>query len=177
MLLIVPSDKMQYWPSFDPDGPGALLMNECASFRDAKHDAAEACVCFTFDRFTACVYHLMRVAEHGLISVSASLNVPEEKLSKGWDGCIQGIESAIKTISSTKPTTHWQDDIKKYTDLCSWFSTIKSGWRNPASHVPRIYTETSAVGMFAATCTLFNHLNRYGFQQTRMPSDPLTFPM
>ena len=145
-------------------------------FPDALYDAYEAGSCFAYGCFSACVHHLMRLSEHGLVSVAASVNVPEDKISKGWDGCIQGVESAIKTISSTKPTTDWQDQVKKYSDLCSWFTAIKTGWRNPSSHVPRIYSEQSASGMFSATCTLFEHLTRYGFKQTQMPSDPLMLP-
>ncbi|HTB12098.1 MAG TPA: hypothetical protein VK752_11025 [Bryobacteraceae bacterium] len=153
-----------------------VLLRALANFRDARYDATEAGACFAFGCFTACVHHLMRVTEHGLISVAASLNVPADKLSKGWDGCIQGIGSAIKLIESTKPTPDWQDEVKKYNDLSSWFTNIKTGWRNPVSHVPRIYSEQTAKGIFSATCTLFEHLNIYGFKQTVMPSDPLPLP-
>jgi hypothetical protein len=157
-------------------GIGPSLVFAVSRFKDAQYDAYHAGCCFAYGCFTACVYHLMRTAEHGLVSVAAAINVPQEKLSKGWDGCIQGIESAIKTISSTKPTADWQDQVKKYSDLCAWFTTIKTGWRNPVSHVPRIYSEGSAMGMFSATMTLFEHLTAYGFQQTAMPSDPLSLP-
>jgi hypothetical protein len=146
-------------------------------FPDAVFDAVEAGNCFALERFTACIYHLMRVAEHGLVAVARSLNVPEEKVNKGWDGCIQGIESSIKTISSTKPSLDWQDQVKKYSDLCSWFTTIKTGWRNPVSHVPRTYSEGAAKGMFSATVTLFDHLRRAGFKQVAMPSEPILLPV
>jgi hypothetical protein len=177
-LLVLPH-RVAYWNSEADRLEGtesAKLVRLLANFPDAKYDAREAGNCFAFGRFSACVHHLMRLAEHGLVSVAASVNVPEEKISKGWDGCIQGIESAIKNISSTKPTGDWQDQVKKYSDLCSWFTTIKSGWRNPSSHVPRIYSEQSAVGIFSAVRTLFEHLNQYGFRQTKMPPDPLMLP-
>jgi hypothetical protein len=170
--LILPH-RVPYLPK--AGGIGDSLLGTLVSFPDAQYDAWEAGSCFGCTRFSACIYHLMRVAEHGLVSVAAAANVPEEKISKGWDGCIQGIDSTTKIISSTKPAD-WQDNVKKYSDLSSWFTTIKSGWRNPSSHVPRIYSEQSASGMFSAVCTLFEHLNRYGFKQTKMPSDPLLPP-
>jgi hypothetical protein len=181
LILVVLPHRARYF-SFYEDGQtkGGIetvaLIKALANFKDARYDASEAGACFAFGRFTACVHHLMRVTEHGLISVAASLNVPEEKLSKGWDGCLQGIGSAIKVIESTKPTTDWQDQTKKYNDLSSWFTNIKTGWRNPASHVPRIYSEATAKGIFSATTTLFEHLNIYGLKQTVMPSDPLPLP-
>jgi hypothetical protein len=175
MFLLVLPHEVPYHP-MTKGGWGEALLDTVAAFPDARYDAFQAGACFAFGCFTACVYHLMRVAEYGLVSVATSLNVDQEKLAKGWDGCIQGIESAIKTISSTKPTTDWQAQVKKYSDLCAWFTTIKTGWRNPASHIPRNYSEQSAAGMFSATRTLFEHLWKYEFKPTTMPRDPLSLP-
>jgi hypothetical protein len=107
----------------------------------------------------------MRVSEFGLISVAEAIGVDPEQIKKGWDGCIQGIQAGIKKIESTKPTADWKDEVKKYGDLCSWFSTIQKGWRNPSSHVPRIYSEGTASAQFSATKTLFDHLAKFGFKQ------------
>ncbi len=179
-FLVLPYLSPYLPPSRDsepvPRSPFNSLMARLKSFPDARHDAFEAGCCIALRRFSAGVYHLMRVAEHGLVSVAADLNVPDEKLSKGWDGCLTGIQSGINLISSTKPTTDWQSDVKKYSDLCTWFISMKSGWRNPVSHVPRIYSEESALGIFAVTTSLFDHLTRYGFKQTTMPHDPLPLP-
>jgi hypothetical protein len=171
-MMLVPH-RIIYLPL---QGEGVKLQKALGDFPDAQYDAWEACICLACARFSASVYHLMRIAEHGLVSVAAAANVKDETLAKGWDGCIQGIDSEVKRIESTKPTLDWKDQVKKYTDLSAWFTTIKTGWRNPASHIPRIYEERSATGMFAAVCTLFSHLSRYGFKQTRMPSDPLPPP-
>jgi hypothetical protein len=184
LYMLVFPHRAPYWSSPAPtiiqktagDEIWKLLSPLIESFPDAMFDATEAGNCFAFERFTACVYHLMRVAEYGLVSVSRAINVPEERLSKGWDGCIQGIESRIKTIGSTKPTKDWQEETKKYGDLCSWFTTIKTGWRNPVSHIPRVYSENTAAGMFAATVTLFEHLRQQTFKQTTMPSAPILLP-
>ena len=175
MFFAILPHRISYIP-----GTGGIcdsLKDALADFPDAIYDADQAGSCFATGNFSACVYHLMRVAEHGLVSVAASLKVDPDKLSKGWDGCIQGIEGAIKTIASTKPTVDWQSEVKKYSDLCSWFTTIKTGWRNPASHIPRVYLEPSASGMFSSTAALVEHLKRYGFKQTTMPNDPLPPPV
>jgi hypothetical protein len=180
-MLVLPH-RTPYWTSSAIDVNSIIgseidyLLKNLANFQDAQYDAREAGNCFAFERFTACVYHLMRVAEHGLVCVARSIGVPEEKISKGWDGCIQGIESEIKRISSTKPTADWQEQTKKYNSLCSWFATMKVGWRNPVSHVPRTYDESKASSMFGAVRTLFEDLHSQGFSQTMMPREPLPPP-
>jgi hypothetical protein len=181
-MLVLPH-RAGYWSSGSLDREvtfgdeiASLFRSLHEGFSEAMYDAGEAGNCFAFARFTACVYHLMRVAEYGLVSVATALGVPDEKTAKGWDGSIRGIESAIKAITSTKPTDDWQDRVKTYSDLCSWFTTIKTGWRNPVSHIPRMYSEETARGMFSAVTILFEHLREQGFRQARMPPEPVAPP-
>jgi hypothetical protein len=109
----------------------------------------------------------MRVAEYGLVAVADSINLADEdKFS--WERILQGVQKHIKTIESTKPAD-WDSDRKKYSDLCNWFTTLKTGWRNPASHVPRIYQEATARAMFSTLRGLFEHLKGYGITQVQMP--------
>jgi hypothetical protein len=123
------------------------LLKSLDSFPNARHDAMESGNCIAYGLNTAAVYHLMRCAEFGLVSVAKSVNVPDDKLAQGWDKCIQGIHSEIKKIESTTPTADWKDQTKKLSDLCSWFTAIRTGWRNPVSHIPRIYSENSATAI------------------------------
>jgi hypothetical protein len=170
LLIVLPHRHAYYSENGSGDGSNiAELVSSLNVFPSAKFDAREAGNCLAFERFTACVYHLMRCAEIGLISVARAANVPEEKIARGWDGCLQGIDSYVKSLGSTKTHTNWQDEVKKYSDISSWFTSIQKGWRNPVSHAPRIYSEETAVGIFAATLTLFAHLKVYGFQQANLP--------
>jgi hypothetical protein len=150
------------------------LISNSATFPDAKHDITEAGNCFAFERFTACVYHLMRAAEFGLLGVAASIGVPEENCTS-WGKMIGGINGKVKLAVSAKEP-NFKDTEKKYGDLCSWFENIKNGWRNPVSHVPRIYSENTAKGMISALRTLFEHLTQYGIGQAKMPPEPIALP-
>ena len=180
MLLLVLPHRLPYYSGSGYTTAAGFEINQAIArltrFPEAHYDLREAGNCLAFERFTACVFHLMRVAEYGLVSVARAANTPEEKIGRGWDGCIQGIESYINTVRSTKPITDWQDQVKRYGDLCSWFKAISSGWRNPVSHVPRVYSESTAVAMFSATSTLFKHLQRAGFGQAQIPSTPILPP-
>lgn len=168
--------RVRYWSTdAELSSPTGRIGNDLvrmfaslASFPDAKHDAREAGNCISYGLFTAAVYHLMRCAEFGLVSVARSVNVDEEKLAQGWDKCIAGIGSAIKAIESTKPTPDWKDQTKRLSDLCSWFTTIRTGWRNPVSHIPRVYSENVAIAMFSAIGTIFDQLHSQGYRQVEM---------
>ena len=147
------------------------MVNALAAFPDAIYEATEAGNCLAYERFTACVYHLMRTAEFGLIAMAQTAGVSQEKINKGWDWCIQGIESKVKEIGSTKPVADWQSQVKNYSETCAWLTTIQKGWRNPVSHVPRTYSEDTAKSMFGATMTLFSLLSSYGIRQAQMPDN------
>jgi hypothetical protein len=154
----------------------SAILRHMGEFANAKTDLVEAGNCFAAGRFTAAVYHLMRTAEYGLVAVAACVGVSENKRTS-WDKLIQGIESEIKRMvsSATKPSD-WREQEKKYNDLCSWFTAIQKGWRNPVSHIPRIYSESTAKGMFSAINTLFAHLSGYGLRQSEMPRTLISLP-
>ncbi len=148
-----------------------------AKFPGIRYDISEAGNCFAFERFTACVYHLMRAAEYGLVAVAMSVNVPDGKLTS-WDTMIRGIQERMKADeSSARKPDNWQDRRKKYAELCSWFSDIKNGWRNPVSHLPRQYSEDDASSMFTATRNMFRHLVGQGFAQVPMPQVAIELPI
>ena len=65
MWIVLPH-RNQFILTSDQRGLGLLLVNAVKPFRDAFYDANEAGHCFAFERFTACVFHLMRCAEFGL---------------------------------------------------------------------------------------------------------------
>jgi len=158
-------------PRIESGADIAGLTHTLEAFPDAKYDASEAGNCLAFERFTAAVYHLMRVAEYGLVAVAAAAGV-ESHDHRSWDKMIAGLHHHINLLSSQKLAANWKDEEKKYSDLVAWFTAIRNGWRNPVSHIPRIYTEDIARGMFVATKTLFERLHREGFTQIHMPVIP-----
>ena len=68
-LLVLPH-RVSYWTS-EADNLQGLEIKQLVTclthFPGASFDVTEAGNCFAFERFTACVYHLMRVAEFGLV--------------------------------------------------------------------------------------------------------------
>jgi hypothetical protein len=154
----------------------STILGHMVEFLNAKTDLVEAGNCFAAGRFTAAVYHLMRTAEYGLVAVAAFVGVSEDNRTS-WGKLIQGIESEVKRmVSSAAKPSDWREQEKKYNDLCSWFTAIQKGWRNPVSHIPRIYSESTAKGMFSVINTLFAHLSGYGLRQSEMPKTLISLP-
>jgi hypothetical protein len=171
-LLMLPH-RAVYWSSEVDrlEGPEiSSLLGSLKAFPQAFHDAKEAGNCLAFERFTASVYHSMRVGEFALVSLAQSVNVEQERINRGWDGCIQGIQSAISKLESQKPRPDWRDEVKALGSLNTWFQSMSKGWRNPVSHIPRTYTEDQATAIFMAVKTLFQEVNRRGIGQVSIPA-------
>ncbi len=142
-------------------------------FPSAYSDAIEAGQCLTLERFTASVYHLMRVAEVGLVAVADSLEVVPKNPS--WDGIIGAVNGELNKVSSgaSKPSG-WKEREEFYRDALSWIGDIKVGWRNPVSHHPRLYSESQARGILISTKNLLDHLSSNGIKEpVVMPEMPL----
>jgi len=52
-------------------------------FEETSDDIIEACRCFVADRFTASVFHLMRIVEYGLLEVARLAEINDPKPSWG----------------------------------------------------------------------------------------------
>ncbi len=173
MFLVKPERVGFYesdWTGLTKAGEKIKAMTEVIAeeFPSAVWDMHEAGNCFAFERFTACVYHLMRAAEFGLVAACKSLGAKDDRLVS-WDRMIQFIESEIKKAVSTQ-----QQDFKeierKYGEIVSWFVALKNGWRNPVSHIPRTYSENKADKMFSQVAGVFAALKEYGIPGTPMPT-------
>lgn len=140
------------------------------AYSSSRFDVTEAGNCFCCERFTACVYHLMRVAEYGLVSLATTIGSGVPPKNASWDGMIRAIREHLNALSSgsSKPKD-WKNQEQFYSEMSSWFTDIKNAWRNPVSHVPRAYDESQAEGMFLAVKNVMNLLATHGIRESAMP--------
>lgn len=177
LFLQVLPHRIPYFTREHAEGPTYVgnetkkLLAAVDNFKDSHFDATEAGNCIAFGRSTAAVYHLMRIAEYGLVAVATAAKVPGIE-HRSWDKMLAGIHKHIKMVESQKPAD-WLKERKRFSDLCSWLTVIKSGWRNPVSHIPRSYNEPTAMSMFSAVRTLFECLKVEGFVSAPMPDGPI----
>lgn len=113
--------------------------NVKAKFPSGLDDIKEAGSCFATGRATACVFHSMRVVEHGLRALAKDLRVKLPKKRhidlEDWGGLIDAIEGKIATIERTKRRTKQREtDLQFYHGAAAQFRHFKNAWRNHVMH-------------------------------------------
>jgi hypothetical protein len=132
---------------FEPTG--AYKESVITNFPEVKVDVEEAGKCLALERFTACVYHAMRIAEHGLRSLAGDLGIDLGKADKStWGQIIQECEHKIKadmqSISLSKRTKEQQERLQFYSDAAIQMRYFKDAWRDDVAHVRATYTQEQA---------------------------------
>jgi hypothetical protein len=127
------------------------------TFPDSKRDVAAAARCLALDEWTACVFHLMRVLEHGLRKMAARFGVPFA--TDSWHRVIKGIEDGISDLRNKPSLTDLERrEITYYSEAASQFRHIKDAWRNHVSHAREHYDERDANSVCAHVKELMQHL-------------------
>lgn len=121
------------------------------NFPSCEFDIIEAGNCFALGRFTACVYHLMRSFETPLkkFAEELQLNIGDRS---NWGNLLNEI---------TKATEKLNDKLikEKYCQITSYFSSIKTGWRNYVIHGNSKFTEEEAKAIFEVCKILMQQLS------------------
>ena len=90
-------------------------------------DLEEAGKCYGVGRYTACVFHLMRVMEYCLQQFGGKLGVvmPDQLV---WQVILNQIQKAIKSLDPKLPAA------KKYSEIAAHLYSVKVAWRNDVMH-------------------------------------------
>jgi hypothetical protein len=126
---------------FDKDG----IPSVSERFPDASYDMQEAANCLALSRPTACVCHLMRVLEVGLIALASELHIPFPSRND-WQDVINAIEGKIKLFEkgSGELPANWREKRQFYAETAIQFTHFKDAWRNYAMHFHAVYDEGKA---------------------------------
>jgi hypothetical protein len=124
----------------------------CEKFEKARQDIKDAGNCLAAGLPTACVFHLMRVAEFGLRSIATRVGVKLKKKGKPqpiafatWGEVIQGINGTLASIRTQPPGPRKNRKLQFYSDTAEQCMYIKDLWRNEVSHTRKRYTGREAV--------------------------------
>jgi HEPN domain-containing protein len=110
-----------------------------SKFPSAVFDIDESCKCLALGRYTACVFHLMRVMEIALHSVYACLAIPAPITGndKTWGSIIQKIRNEYRGRKNFS-------EMALFQEFHSLLDAVKDAWRNGTMHVENKYTEEEA---------------------------------
>jgi hypothetical protein len=148
----MPSESVHYYKASVLFGAGVD-----AKFPDARDDIAEAGRCFATDRFTACVFHLMRVMERGVQAFGRKLDVPEKRLGQEWGRILGAIQEKIKRLPSKTARSKRRNET--YSEAWVFLDRVRAAWRNPTMHPKKAnYTEEEARAILSAVETFMKRL-------------------
>jgi hypothetical protein len=125
------------------------------AFPDAGRDIKDSGNCIAVELSTAAVFHLMRVAEHGLRMLAKKLRV---KLTHSghhhpieyadWEKVITGVKNKIAKTRPLPQGSKRQEQLEMYSDAADHCVFMKDIWRNNVSHARKPYTNAEAIGVF-----------------------------
>jgi hypothetical protein len=150
MIMTVPSGKVGYFDGSNNAFPLPIQNN----FPSAEYDMEEAGKCFALGRYTASVFHLMRILEVGLNTMATSLGLT---VAPNWNRAITDIENEIASRSyATHPG--WRVDEPFYSEAATHFRLVKNAWRNHTMHIKEKYDEERARDIFNSVSAFMRHL-------------------
>jgi hypothetical protein len=124
----------------------------CKAFPTAWADIQEASFCYTLERDTACLFHLMRIAEHGVRRLARTLKVTLTHKGRvhpieyaDWEKIITGIKVRIDAMRQLPHGKKRKEALQRYSDLADHCSYMKDIWRNDISHAGKPYIGPEAL--------------------------------
>lgn len=143
VFMYVPPERASRFNQHDPFGDD---VNK--SFPSTSFDLRESGNCFAAARYTACVFHLMRALEIGLVTFAKLFPaVPTDK--ENWQQIIEKIESEIRAIPQAQPKPQgWKEKLEQYSQVANSFMFFKDAWRNYTAHARGKYTEDEADAIY-----------------------------
>lgn len=143
LFMYVPPVRAERYDKMEAFGPEVAK-----NFQTASFDITESGNCFASARYTACVFHLMRVLEIGLIAFAKIFpNVPTNR--ENWQQIIERIELEIREMPKVAlKAPDWKEKQEKYSQVASSFMFFKDAWRNYTAHARGKYTEDESDAIY-----------------------------
>lgn len=114
------------------------------AFPQAQYDIRQAAECFSVGANTATIFHLMRVAEHGLraLAYDRRIKVPKGPIDLAtWEDIIKQLEKAELAIQNYPKTHAREAQYEFYHGAMMQLRSFKNVWRNRYSHTRGHFNE------------------------------------
>jgi hypothetical protein len=155
LYMMIPSDLAGLYMH-----PETLFGEETESkFPDAVKDMHDGIRCFVLDRWTASVFHFMRVLEHAIHWLSNDVGVSTANVSlENWKNILDQIEKKIRELEQLLKSQQKTDDLKFYSEAAANFRYFKDAWRNHVSHARVTYDSGDAKRVMDHVADFMRHL-------------------
>ncbi|MBI4965917.1 MAG: hypothetical protein HY913_21745 [Desulfomonile tiedjei] len=146
LFMMLLSSSAQYY-----ELPGTILGKQITEWwPELIEDATEAGNCFALGRYTACVFHLMRIVERYVQKMGDDLGLPEKiTREKEWGYILNNMRGPIK-----KRYPNEKNDMRvRYEAVIASLDTVRITWRNRTMHPKATYTKEEAEKIIRAVQT------------------------
>jgi len=128
----------------------------CDKFPEMIYDIQEAGKCFALNRYTACVFHLMRVMELAVQRFGKKLEIKlvDEKV---WQNILDEVNKAIQNL---KKTPEQKAKQVAYAEIAAHLFNVKVAWRNPVMHPKGQYDGEESRDIFNHVKAFVRHLEK-----------------
>jgi hypothetical protein len=124
-------------------------------FKGASFDIKEAGTCFALRRYTACVYHLMRVAEAGLRAIGKRVGYQNERPM--WEPVLKYIDAELRR-NYDEMSVLFKGDVEFLSGISSQMHALNLACRRRVAHIERTYTLEESKRIYEATRGLMQHI-------------------
>jgi hypothetical protein len=139
-VLMLPTSRDDF---YDKEGTflSAELLTKLSKL-NLTEDAAEAGNCFALGRYTACVFHLMRIMERVVQHFGQRAKISLDVKKANWDNILK----QVKKMTEIKETDTPKIKKKKlrYQTFYNRLDAVRVAWRNQVMHPKVTYTPEEA---------------------------------
>jgi hypothetical protein len=126
-------------------------------FPSLTEDISEAAKCLAAGRFTASVFHLMRVLEAAVQRLAKLLGTTVNVKNEPWGAILKPIDDAIRNLPGGPKVTREENDRKAaFSEAAAYLRHVKDAWRNRTMHPKRTCTEDDAISIFKGVKMFMN---------------------
>jgi hypothetical protein len=163
------ADVARYKKVLDGWGPN---VKEC--FPLAVYDIAESSRCLALGRYSAAVFHAMRVLEVGISALAVRLGVSHKKRDRSWSTVLDAIQTQVdsKFPKGAAMTPPRRAKRREYNQMIGQFHVFERAWRDYTVHNPVEYKRGSATEIVDAVAVFFRTIQTNGLKQRRVNRRP-----
>jgi hypothetical protein len=150
MFLHIRPEGVKYYDGKELFEEGLFGQRVYIKFSAVAEDIEEAGKCFALQRYTATVFHLMRVMEYAVQKIGKKLKVKLKKAIKdeSWYNILKAINDVVKVMP--EGTTRQKEKKDKYAGAAVHLNNVRIAWRNKVMHPKQTYTEEQAKTVLGA---------------------------
>jgi hypothetical protein len=150
-FLYVRSDLVPLYERDEPFGDAVGLR-----FPEATADISEAGKCLALGRFTASVFHLMRVMELAVQKFGVHLSITLDPRRESWYQIVVHVNRAINAMPAKD--VEQVERRARYAMVAAHMNAVRLAWRNEVMHPKATFTEEEATGVWTHVEALMRDL-------------------